>query len=117
MAMSVSEEKADLWREGFVAISGWALLMYDSGFRLIYEYGCLYVGFGCLCEGCSVRMAWDRAVEEVFAAEMAMREREDRERENGNYDKEYMRDVRCNRFVFVRRVWKMLMKRGVVVLR
>ena len=104
MAMSVSEKEANPWRQTFVEIGGWALVIYDSGFRLICEHGCLYVGVGCICEGCSMRMAWDRAVEEVFAAEVAMREREDREREKGEVDKQYVRDARRNRFVFVRRV-------------
>ena len=117
MAASAGGTGWNAWREWHEAIGGWSLILCDSGCRLICERGCLHLGIGCICEGCSVRMDWNEAANNMFIAELAMREQEEREKEKGESCDEAVRHDRWHRFVSVRRVWKTLLEKGVAVWR
>ena len=117
MAASAGETGMNAWREWHEAVGGWALILFDSGCRLICERRCLHLGVGCICEGCSVRMEWNQAANNMFIAEMALRDQEEREKEEGESCDEYVRHCRWQRFVSVRRVWKTLLDKGVAVWR
>ena len=110
MASNGCNGEVDPWRVGAARIGGWALLMYDRGFGHLCEHGCWSVGVGCICEGCTVKMAWDEAVEKVMAADVALRQWEDQEREKGGYDVEGLREMRRNRSVSVLKRWRQLMR-------
>ena len=110
MALNGCHQEVDPWRAGAAVIGGWALLLYDRGFNYLCEHGCWSLGIGCICEGCTLKMAWEEAMKEVVAADVALRGWEDRRRNSGGYDVEGLREMRRNRSVFVLKRWRELMR-------
>ena len=117
MALSVREEKVDVWRDWFEKIGGWGLMLYDAGGCYGCDGACLTMRVGCVCERCAMRLMWHEGVEMMFGAEMMRRECEERELKQGSREKDEVQALRRNRFLEVRRRWKKLVKGDVVALK